>query len=420
MHKFIENIIGFSLKNHVFILFMTGVLFVAGIACYQNTPIEAYPDVTNTRAKIIAQWPGRSAEEVEKFVTLPIMQQLNTIPRKTDVRSTSLFGLAVVNVLFEDGVDDFYAQQYASNRIQELSLPDGVELSIEPPSGATGEIFRYILKSDLPIREVSAVNDWVVHSLTSLENTYKSIRKSLETQFLQKNHLPLQHMAKILVIEDENRMAELLKRGLEESGHTVGTATNVSEGLRMFAYEKQDIIISDIMLPDGSGFDLCRDIRRQNETVPILILTALGTTDDKLEGFDSGADDYMVKPFDFRELNARISILLKRCQIPTVECIEYADLKVYLRTKSVSRNGQSIILTPKEYNLLLFFVQNPERILTRTEIAEKVWDTHFDTGTNFIDVYINYLRKKIDKNFNTKLIHTKPGMGFIFSYENPY
>lgn len=141
---------------------MTGVLFVAGIACYQNTPIEAYPDVTNTRAKIIAQWPGRSAEEVEKFVTLPIMQQLNTIPRKTDVRSTSLFGLAVVNVLFEDGVDDFYAQQYASNRIQELSLPDGVELSIEPPSGATGEIFRYILKSDLPIREVSAVNDWVV------------------------------------------------------------------------------------------------------------------------------------------------------------------------------------------------------------------------------------------------------------------
>ena len=227
-------------------------------------------------------------------------------------------------------------------------------------------------------------------------------------------------MAKILVLEDENRMAELLKRGLEESGHTVGTATNVSEGVRMFAYEKQDIIISDIMLPDGSGFDLCRDIRRQNETVPILILTALGTTDDKLEGFDSGADDYMVKPFDFRELNARISILLKRCQIPTVECIEYADLKVYLRTKSVSRNGQSIILTPKEYNLLLFFDQNPERILTRTEIAEKVWDTHFDTGTNFIDVYINYLRKKIDKNFNTKLIHTKPGMGFIFSYENPY
>lgn len=162
MHKFIENIIGFALKNHIFILFLTGVLFIGGILCYLNTPIEAYPDVTNTRVKIIAQWSGRSAEEVEKFVTLPIMQQLNTIPRKTDVRSTSLFGLTVITVLFDDGVDDFYAQQYASNRMQGLNLPDGVELSIEPPSGATGEIFRYYLKSDLPIKEVSSINEWVV------------------------------------------------------------------------------------------------------------------------------------------------------------------------------------------------------------------------------------------------------------------
>ncbi|MDR1203787.1 MAG: CusA/CzcA family heavy metal efflux RND transporter [Tannerellaceae bacterium] len=162
MHKLVENIIGFALRNHILILFLTGILFVAGIACYQHTPIEAYPDVTNTRVKIIAQWPGRSAEEVEKFVTLPIMQQLNTIPRKTDVRSTSLFGLSVVNVLFEDEVDDFYAQQYASNRMQEINLPEGAELSIEPPSGATGEIFRYILRSDLPVREVSTINEWVV------------------------------------------------------------------------------------------------------------------------------------------------------------------------------------------------------------------------------------------------------------------
>jgi len=163
MHKFIENVISFSLKNHTFILFLTGIMFVIGIIYIQSTPIEAYPDVTNTRAQIIAQWRGRSTEEVEKFVTLPIMQQLNTIPRKTDVRSISLFGLSVVTVLFEDGIDDFYAQQYASNRMQELSLPEGVELSIEPPSGATGEIFRYILKSDdLPIREISAINDWVV------------------------------------------------------------------------------------------------------------------------------------------------------------------------------------------------------------------------------------------------------------------
>lgn len=162
MHKFIQKIIGFSLANHVFVLFLTSILMVAGVVCYKNTPIEAYPDVTNTRVKIIAQWHGRSAEEVEKFVTLPIMQQLNTIPRKTDVRSTSLFGLSVISVLFEDGVDDFFAQQYASNRMHSLNLPEGVELSIEPPSGATGEIFRYRIKSNLPIREESAINDWVV------------------------------------------------------------------------------------------------------------------------------------------------------------------------------------------------------------------------------------------------------------------
>jgi len=162
MHKFVKNIIAFSLQNYVLVLFMTAIMFVAGIVCYINTPIEAYPDVTNTRAHVIAQWHGRSAEEVEKFVTLPIMTALNTIPRKTEVRSTSLFGLSSVSVIFEDGVDDFFAQQYAANRIQSLELPEGVEIELEPPHGATGEIFRYTLKSDLPIREVSAINDWVV------------------------------------------------------------------------------------------------------------------------------------------------------------------------------------------------------------------------------------------------------------------
>ncbi len=162
MHKFVENIIAFALRNHILVLFMTVILLVSGIICYKNTPIEAYPDVTNTRVQIISQWPGRRAEEVEKFVTLPVMQQLNTIPRKTDVRSTSLFGLSVVTVLFEDGVDDFYAQQYASNRMQDIDLPEGVDLSIEPPSGATGEIFRYIIESDLPVREVTAIQEWVI------------------------------------------------------------------------------------------------------------------------------------------------------------------------------------------------------------------------------------------------------------------
>jgi len=162
MQKFVKNIIGFSLKNHVLILFLTAILTVSGIISYIHTPIEAYPDVTNTRVRVITQWQGRSAEEVEKFVTLPIMRALNTIPRKTDVRSTSLFGLSVVTVIFEDDVDDFFAQQYASNRMQDMDLPEGAEASIEPPSGATGEIYRYVLKSDLPIREVSAINDWVV------------------------------------------------------------------------------------------------------------------------------------------------------------------------------------------------------------------------------------------------------------------
>jgi len=227
-------------------------------------------------------------------------------------------------------------------------------------------------------------------------------------------------MAKILVIEDENRVADLLKRGLEESEHAVRIADSVSDGLNVFFKEVFDIVISDVMLPDGSGFELCRKIKEKDETIPVLMLTALGTTDDKLEGFDSGADDYMVKPFDFRELDARINILLKRRKTSSANKIEYADLRLDLRTKSVFRGDVPITLTPKEYNLLLFFLRNSEQVLSRTEIAEKVWDTHFDTGTNFIDVYINYLRKKIDKNFDVKLIHTKPGMGFIFSSENPY
>lgn len=162
MHQFVKNIISFSLQNYILILFLTVILFIVGIISYFNTPIEAYPDVTNTRVRIITQWQGRSAEEVEKFVTLPIMREMNTLPRKTEVRSTSLFGLSVVTVLFEDGVDDFYAQQYASNRMQDLALPSDVSPSIEPPSGATGEIYRYILQGELPLRELTSINKWVV------------------------------------------------------------------------------------------------------------------------------------------------------------------------------------------------------------------------------------------------------------------
>ncbi|MDM1398946.1 efflux RND transporter permease subunit [Myroides odoratimimus] len=162
MQKFVKNIVSFSLKNTFIVIFGVLLLLFGGIYSYIHTPIEAFPDVTNTRARIITQWPGRSAEEVEKFITLPISKEVNTIPNKAEVRSISLFGLSVVTVLFNDEVDDFFAQQYASNRMGNVKLPEGADFEIEPPSGATGEIFRYIIKSDLPIKEVTAIQDWVI------------------------------------------------------------------------------------------------------------------------------------------------------------------------------------------------------------------------------------------------------------------
>ena len=224
-------------------------------------------------------------------------------------------------------------------------------------------------------------------------------------------------MNKILIIEDEQRVADLLRRGLEEMNYLAFVAYDAEMGLRLFRSGEYDLVISDVILPKMSGFELVKEIKEQNKNVPVIMLTALGTTDDKLDGFDAGADDYMVKPFDIRELEARIRVLLKRKNPENREIqikeVNYADLYMNLSTKSVSRNQQDIKLTPKEYNLLLYMMQNPERVLSRIEIAENVWNTHFDTGTNFIDVYINYLRKKIDRDFDTKLIHTKPGMGFI-------
>jgi cobalt-zinc-cadmium resistance protein CzcA len=162
MQKFIKSIVGFSLKNSFIVFFSTGLLVIAGIYAYLHTPVEAFPDVTNTRARIITQWPGRSAEEVEKFVTLPLMKEMNTIPKKSEVRSISLFGLSVVTVLFEDEVEDFYAQQFSANRLQAVELPEGAQASIEAPYGATGEIFRYVIRSKRPIKELTAIQDWVI------------------------------------------------------------------------------------------------------------------------------------------------------------------------------------------------------------------------------------------------------------------
>ncbi|MCL7987876.1 CusA/CzcA family heavy metal efflux RND transporter [Sphingobacterium sp. lm-10] len=162
MKKFVQQIVTFSLRNTTLILFGTMLLLFAGVYALRHTPIEAFPDVTNTRARIITQWPGRSAEEMEKLVTLPISKEMNSIPKKSHIRSISLFGLSVVTVQFEDGVDDFYAQQYVANKLNGVNLPEDVDAEIEPPSGATGEIFRYVIKSDLPIKEVSAIQDWVI------------------------------------------------------------------------------------------------------------------------------------------------------------------------------------------------------------------------------------------------------------------
>ena len=238
------------------------------------------------------------------------------------------------------------------------------------------------------------------------------------TIFADIYHSRIIPMYTILIIEDEPRVANLLMNGLEENGYQVMVAYDGLMGLRLFQAHSFDLVISDIVLPKMNGFELCKEIRKVNSCIPILMLTALGATDDKLDGFDAGADDYMVKPFDFRELNARIKVLLKRGNSDKKDLpheLSYADLRIDLQGKNVERNGISIKLSPKEYNLLLYMVENAERVLSRVEIAEKVWNTHFDTGTNFIDVYINYLRKKIDRNFEPKLIHTKAGMGFILT-----
>lgn len=224
----------------------------------------------------------------------------------------------------------------------------------------------------------------------------------------------------ILVVEDDQRVAELIHRGLTEQGFTTTLAYDGLSGLKLAQQNEYDLIITDIILPKIDGLDLCKEIRLIQPEMPIIILTALGTTDDKVEGFDAGADDYLVKPFEMLELLARIRAILKRNSKGTSQVgnlLKYADLELNLHTKIVKRNEQEINLTPKEFKLLEFMLQNPERVLSRSEIAEKVWDTYFDTGTNFIDVYINYLRKKVDRNFDQKLIHTKSGMGFILKTE---
>lgn len=227
----------------------------------------------------------------------------------------------------------------------------------------------------------------------------------------------------VLIIEDDLRVAELLERGLTEHGFKTALAYDGLFGKKLALQNEYDLIITDIILPHLNGINLCQIIRQAKPHIPIIMLTALGTTDDKVEGFDAGADDYLVKPFEMKELIARARALLKRNHLKgkqTSPILKYDDLEMNIHTKTVVRNHQNIKLTPKEFKLLEYLLQNAERVLSRSEIADKVWDTHFDTGTNFIDVYINYLRKKIDRDFKHKLIHTQLGMGFVLKREDLY
>jgi DNA-binding response OmpR family regulator len=225
-------------------------------------------------------------------------------------------------------------------------------------------------------------------------------------------------IAKILVIEDDKRMAELIRCELIENNYDVTLAYDGLEGLKLAETCHFDLVLTDIMLPGMNGIDLCKELKSQQGSLPVIMLTALGTTDNKVGGFDAGADDYMVKPFELRELLARIRAQLKHSGlIKQSETLKMADLELNLLTKTAKRGNVEIRLSPKEFNLLAYMMEHKGRVLSKSEIAEKVWDTHFDTGTNFIDVYISYLRRKVDHDFEIKLIHTRPGMGFILSVQ---
>lgn len=225
---------------------------------------------------------------------------------------------------------------------------------------------------------------------------------------------------KILLVEDEKKIAEALKKGLMEQHYHVELAYDGLIGWKLFEMHSFDLVILDINLPGMNGYELCKQIRKQNQMIPVVMLTALNATDDKVEGFDAGADDYIVKPFDFKELLVRIRALLKRIyqNIPSGNILKIADLAMNLDSKEVTRAGTVIPLTAKEFQLLEYLVKNKNKVVSRADIALNVWDIDFDTKTNVIDVYVNFLRKKLDKDFDSKLIHTQVGMGYILK-ENP-
>ncbi|WP_044173812.1 response regulator transcription factor [Flectobacillus major] len=220
---------------------------------------------------------------------------------------------------------------------------------------------------------------------------------------------------RILLIEDEVKTVQIIQQGLEEQHYEVDIAYDGAMGFQLAIRNPYSLIISDIILPVFNGLELCRKIREAQISTPVLMLTALGTTDDKIVGLDAGADDYLAKPFEFRELLARIRALTRRgnTTIQTSNVLRIADLEMDLDMKAVSRSGKDIPLTAKEFTLLEYFIRHQGRVISKAELAEKIWDVTFDTGTNVIEVYVNFLRKKIDKDFSTKLLHTQIGMGYV-------
>jgi two-component system, OmpR family, copper resistance phosphate regulon response regulator CusR len=219
---------------------------------------------------------------------------------------------------------------------------------------------------------------------------------------------------KILLVEDDRKVAGFIRRGLTENNMYVDLATDGDQGEIMASDASYDLIILDILIPKMSGLDLCRKIRSLDNKTPILLLTALGTIDDKVTGLNAGADDYLVKPFEFRELLARIHALTRRSfGVTSNTILELADLTVNIESKTVRRGGKDIRLTAREFALLIYLLRNKGRVISRSEIEEQIWGTTFERESNVVDVYINFLRKKIDKAYEPKLIQTIIGMGYV-------
>jgi two-component system, OmpR family, copper resistance phosphate regulon response regulator CusR len=221
---------------------------------------------------------------------------------------------------------------------------------------------------------------------------------------------------KILIVEDEPKVASFIKKGLEENNYEAEIAYDGLIAEKLVKSNRYDLFILDIIIPGINGLDLCRKLKEINSNIPVLMLTALGTTDDKITGFEAGASDYLVKPFEFRELLARVKVLLRKPDLvqEKTRIIVVGDLELDLERKVVRRDNTYIDLTAKEFSLLEYFMRNHGRVLSRIDIAEKVWDIKFDFGTNVVDVYVNFLRKKIDKGYDKKMIHTRVGFGYVF------